>query len=64
METILIYPKSKEQVKLFEQMAKALKIPFEVGGKKAVEYEAMLKESYQEAQDGKVTIIATEDLWK
>jgi len=29
MESITIHPKSKEQIKVFEQMAKALKIPFE-----------------------------------
>lgn len=30
METILIRPKSKAQIKVFEEMAKALKLPFEV----------------------------------
>jgi len=30
MESILIHPNTKEQVKVFEKMAKALNIPFEI----------------------------------
>lgn len=30
METIIIHPNSKQQVKVFEEMATALHIPFEV----------------------------------
>ena len=29
MESIIIHPKSKEEISLFEQLAKALKVPFE-----------------------------------
>jgi hypothetical protein len=29
METVIIHPKNKEQVNLFEQLAKVLNVPFE-----------------------------------
>ncbi len=64
MKAIIIHPQSPEQINIFESLAKAFNIPFEIGDIKAAEYEAMLKESYQQAAEGKVTKIAVKDLWK
>jgi hypothetical protein len=35
MESITIHPRSNEEASLFEQLAKALKIPFEKGDEKS-----------------------------
>jgi len=64
MEAITIHPKSKEQIKAFAQLAKAFDLNFEVESKKSRDYEAMLKESYQQAKDGKTVKIDIKDLWK
>lgn len=64
MKAITIHPQSNEQIDIFKALAKAFDIPFEVEDIKATEYENMLKESHQQAIDGKTTKIAIEDLWK
>lgn len=38
METIIIHPKNKEQLSLFEQLANALKVPFEKNKKQTGHY--------------------------
>lgn len=53
--------KSKEQTKAFEQLAKAFNLFFEVVNEPSIEYEAMLKESYQQAKEGKREKIAIEN---
>ena len=64
MGTITIHPVSKEQIKVFEALANAFNIAFEITDEEPTEYEAMLKESYQQAKNGNVTKIAVGDLWK
>ena len=64
MDTITIHPKSEEQVKAFAQLAKAFDLSFEVESKKNKEYEAMLRKSYKESEEGKTVKIAVKDLWK
>ncbi|MEO8853569.1 MAG: DUF2683 family protein [Ginsengibacter sp.] len=67
METILIYPKSKEQVKVFEQMAKALKVPFEKIEKESPydpEFVDKILQGDKDKEAGRYRIIKTEDLWK
>ncbi len=65
MDAILIHPKSEEQEKIFEQLAKVLQVPFEkIKVKHNEEYEAMLKESYQQAKAGKTVKLAISELWK
>jgi hypothetical protein len=72
MESITIHPKSKEQIKVFEQMAKALKIPFEKietpddslygeGFKKSV-LEA--QEAYDKGDYSEFAKINRQELWK
>jgi hypothetical protein len=65
MEAIIIHPKSEEQFQVFEHMAKVLKVPFQkINSKHNLEYEALLKESFQQAKDGKTVKIRAEELWK
>lgn len=67
METITIHPKSKEEVKVFEQMAKALNIPFEKSKEKSKykpAFVAKIKEGEKSKKAGKFKVIKTEDLWK
>jgi hypothetical protein len=64
MEAIIIHPESKEQITVFEALAKAFNIAFEITGDESTGYEAMLKESYQQAKEGKTTKITVGDLWK
>ena len=65
MDAILIHPKSEEQTKIFEQLAKVLELPFEkIKVKQNQDYEAMLKESYQQAKNGKTVKMNISDLWK
>ncbi len=74
MEIIMIHPKSKEDLHLFEQLATRLKAPFETKeknmerekaiklyGKKFVE---KIEASEKNFNEGKYKIIKIEDLWK
>lgn len=67
METITIHPRSKEEIKVFEQMAKALNLPFEKS-KEKVGYKpsfiAKIKEGDKNKKAGKFKVIKTENLWK
>lgn len=78
MDTIIIHPESKEQAKLFEQLAKALKVPFEKKkqSKKDAEndYHAYGEgfkksveeglEAYKNGDMSQFSEIKREDLWK
>lgn len=66
METILIRPKSKEQIKVFEEMAKVLKISFEVKEDSPYnpEFVAMVKQADKDFKSGKGKKIKLDDIWK
>lgn len=64
METTLIYPESKEQIKAFEQMAKALKVPFEIKKKSPYkpEFVAMVKQADKDFKNGKGKKVQLENI--
>ena len=66
METILIRPKSKGQIKVFEEMAKALKLPFEVKEDSPYnpEFVTMVKQADKDFKNGKGKKIKLDDIWK
>lgn len=66
METIIIHPKSKQEARLFEQLAKALNVPFKREEKSPYdpEFVAKIKRAEKNAKEGKFSIIKVEDLWK
>lgn len=67
METLLIYPQSEEQLKAFEQMAKALKVRFEKIKKENPynpEFVNKILQGDKDKKAGRYKIIKTEDLWK
>jgi hypothetical protein len=67
MDAITIHPKSKEEAKVFEQMAKALNIPFEkVKTKRAYRpgFVSKIKKGDKDKKAGNYRIIKTADLWK
>jgi predicted adenine nucleotide alpha hydrolase (AANH) superfamily ATPase len=63
MESITIHPKSKEEIKAFEQMAKALNVPFEKS-KYNPDFLAKIKRGEKDKKSGNFKVIKTEDLWK
>jgi hypothetical protein len=66
MEIITIHPRSKAETKVFEQMAKALNIPFEKGVRKKYDpkFVAKIKQGDRDRKAGKFKTIKTDDLWK
>jgi hypothetical protein len=67
MEVITIHPRSKEETKAFEQMAKALNIPFEKVKEKSkynAAFVAKVKKGDKDKKSGNYKVIKTEDLWK
>ena len=66
METILIRPNSKEQIKAFEQMAKALKVPFKINKESPYnpEFVAMVKKADKDFKNGKGKKVQLDDIWK
>ncbi|MEX2591362.1 MAG: DUF2683 family protein [Anditalea sp.] len=65
METIIVHPDNKEQANLFEQLAKALNVPFERSGEKSPydpEFVAMIKHADQDFKAGKGRKITLEEL--
>ena len=67
MEAITIHPRSKEETKAFEQMAKALNVPFEKVKEKSKynpEFVAKIKKGEKDKKSGNYKIIKTEDLWR
>lgn len=66
MDIILIQPQSKEQFKAFEQMAKALKVPFHIQKESPYksEFVAMVKQADIDYKNGKGKKIKLDDIWK
>ena len=67
METIIIHPSSKEQATLFEDLARALKVPFETGKSKSPYDKAFVskvKQSRQQAKQGKTVKVSLDSIWK
>jgi len=72
MESITIHPTSKEQIKVFEQMAKALKIPFEkietpmdnLHGEGFKESVRSAREAYDKGDSNQFVKINRKELWK
>lgn len=63
METLILYPKSKEQLSAFKAMAKALKVDFETE-KSPYDpaFVAKIKQSQQDLKEGKGTVITIDEL--
>jgi hypothetical protein len=66
METILIHTESKEQIKVFEQMAKALKVPFEIKQESPYkpEFVEMVRQADKDFKNGKGKKVKLDDIWK
>lgn len=66
MNSILIHPHSKEQEEMFEKMAKALSIPYEIKEDSPYrkEFVEMVKEGDTEYQTGKGETINLDDICK
>ena len=65
METLIVHPENKEQLAVLKAVIKALKITFETEKSPyKPQFVAKIKESQQQARDGKITVIKTQDLWK
>ena len=67
METIIIHPRSKQETKAFEQMAKALNVRFEKAkgkGKYNPEFVSKIKKGDRDKKAGNFKVIKTEDLWR
>ena len=69
METIILHPKNKSQLSLLKKLAKEMGVTFET--KKQAEEEtynpefvAKIMRSREDSENGRVTVIKTEDLWK
>jgi hypothetical protein len=66
METIIIHSKNKEQLNLFEQLARALKVPFEkdkkVTGHYNPEFIAKIQRSRKNYAEGKGTEVTIKEL--
>ncbi|RYY24941.1 MAG: hypothetical protein EOP41_05510 [Sphingobacteriaceae bacterium] len=65
METLILRPKTKEQVKAIKAVAKALKV--EVKTEKSPydpEFVKKILEGHEAVKNGKGVKIALEDLWK
>lgn len=63
METLVLYPKSKEQLSAFKAMAKALKVDFATE-KSPYDpaFVAKIKKSQQDFEAGKGTVITLDEL--
>ncbi|HSZ86930.1 MAG TPA: DUF2683 family protein [Puia sp.] len=67
MEVLVIKPKNKEQLEVFESLAKAFKMPL---AKKRAEtpynakFEIKMKRAEEDKKAKKFKAIKTEDLWK
>lgn len=66
METIIIHPKSKEQASLFEQLAKALNVPFEKEEESPYDpqFVTKIKKGEKAAKEGKGLKVDMASLWK
>jgi len=68
MATLIIHPQSEEHENLFEQLAKALKVPFEKSEESPYDPE-FIKKIQQGMEDernglGKLTLEELDNLWK
>lgn len=69
MTTIIIHPQSEEQESLFEQLAKALKVPFEKSEESPYdpEFVKKIQQGIEDDRNGlgrKVTLEELDNLWK
>jgi len=66
METLIVHVKDAEQSKVLKYLLKVLKIDFisEKGQTYDEEFVKKIEESKTQAEEGKLTVIDTEDLWK
>lgn len=70
MTTIVIHPQSEEQESLFEQLAKALNVPFEKSEEESPydpEFVKKIQQGIEDEQNGlgrKVTLEELDNLWK
>ncbi|MNK97358.1 hypothetical protein D3C87_1176840 [compost metagenome] len=66
METLIVQPKTKEQLAAIKAFMKALKIDFKVEEKSPYDPEFVKKilQGEEDIKNGKGVKIATEDLWK
>jgi hypothetical protein len=67
MEILMIQPKTKEQVKAFESLAKALKIPLkkkESQNPYNQKFETKMKRAAEDKKAKRFKAIKTTDLWK
>jgi uncharacterized protein DUF2683 len=66
METIIHHPKTKEQLKLFEQLANALKVPFEKNREADAHYNpefvAKIQRSRKNYDEGKGVEVTIKEL--
>ncbi len=67
MEKLITHPTNQAQEKALKAVCEALQIPYE-NQQETEEYNpefvAKIKRSIKQAEEGKVTSIATTDLWK
>lgn len=70
MEAITLHPKNKSQLSLLKKLAKEMGVAFETKKQEAEEetynpeFVAKIMRSREDSENGRVTIIKTEDLWK
>ncbi len=66
MESIVIHTESKEQIKVFEEMAKVLKVPFEKIKESPYNptFVAMVKKADKDFKKGKGKKMKLDDIWK
>lgn len=65
METLVIKPRNKEQMKVFESMAKALNVPLQkTKGPYNPFFVAKIKQAEKKFSAGKYKTIKVDDLWK
>ena len=66
MNSILIHPQSKEEEEIFEKLANALKVPYEIKKDNPYkkEFVEMVKEADIEYQTGKGKMINLDDICK
>jgi len=69
MATIIIHPESEEQENLFEQLAKALKVPFEKSDESPYnpEFVKKIQKGMEDSENGlgrKITLEELDQLWR
>ncbi len=66
METLLVQPENKEQLKAVKAFLKALKVEFTTSNNKGYnkEWEEKMKRSEDDYEAGRVKEMKTDDLWR